>query len=301
RLPWASQSLAAFPFILVLAWYGALAVLTFRPLRQQLKQIRPRPAVALGMLAALCLWTWSAALAAPDGTLQLTLLDGGGEAILIRTPSGRTILIDAGPSLTKLTDELRRELSFGERLDWLLLAGSQREQIGALATGLERVSPRALAWAVSSEQVDAVLEQSNAGGIAATELHAGDVFDLGLNGKLEVVAVGARGAVLLVEWEQFSALLPVGLDLDLMRDMDASLALPPIDVLLLADGGNPALSPSDWLADLAPQIVWVAVGGELPEETQFALQGYRVLATSQVGWSRINSDGENIWVEVNSP
>ena len=301
RLPWASQSLAAFPFILVLAWYGALAVLTFRPLRQQLKQIRPRPAVALGMLAALCLWTWSAALAAPDGTLQLTLLDVGGEAILIRTPSGRTILIDAGPSLTKLTDELRRELSFGERLDWLLLAGSQREQIGALATGLERVSPRALAWAVSSEQVDAVLEQSNASGIAATELHAGDVFDLGLNGKLEVVAVGARGAVLLVEWEQFSALLPVGLDLDLMRDMDASLALPPIDVLLLADGGNPALSPSDWLADLAPQIVWVAVGGELPEETQFALQGYRVLATSQVGWSRINSDGENIWVEVNSP
>ncbi len=300
-LPWSSQTLAAFPVLLVLAWYAGLAVLTFRPLRQQLKQIRPQPAAALGALAALCLWVWSVALAAPDGTLQLTLLDVGGEAILIRSPGGRSLLVNTGPSLTRLTDELRRELAFGERLDWLLLAGSQRGQIGALANGLERVSPDALAWAASSAQLDAVLAQANSSGIAKTQLHAGDVFDLGLDGRLEVIATGSRGAVLLIEWQQFSALLPMGLDLDLMRDLDMGLLLLPVDLLLLADGGNPSLSPREWLANLSPQIVLVAAEDELSEETQFILQGYRVLSSSQVGWSRITTDGENIWVEVESP
>ena len=298
-LPWASRTLAAFPLVLVLAWYAGLAVVTLRPLRQQLKQIRPRPAAALGVLVALCLWVWSIALAAPDGTLQLTLLDVGGEAVLIRTPGGRSLLINAGPSLTRLTDELRRELAFGQKLDWLLLAGSQRHQMGALANGFERISPDALAWAASGAQLDSVLAQANSSGTTKTQLHAGDVFDLGLDGRLEVLATGSHGAVLLIEWEQFSALLPVGLDLDLMRDM--VLALPPVDLLLLADGGNPALSPPEWINNLAPQVVWVSAEDDLPEETQLTLEGYRMLSSFQVGWSRITTDGENIWVEVELP
>ena len=300
RLPWASQTLAAVPFVFVLAWFAVLGVLTSPPLRQQLKHIRLRPAAALGTLAALCLWIWSVALAAPDGTLQLTLLDVGGEAILIRTPTGRSLMINAGPSLTRLTDELRRELPFGERLDWLLLAGSQREQIGALASGLERVSPGALAWASGGEQVSAVLQHANTSGTTAAQLHTGDVFALGPDGKLEVVAIGARGAVFLIEWQQFSALVPVGLDLELLTD-PGMLDLPPVDLLLLPDAGNPALSPPEWLANLSPQIIWVVAQGELAEETQFNLQGYRVLPSYQVGWSRITTDGYDIWLDADKP
>ena len=299
RLPWASQTLEIFPMALVITWYAGLAVLTFRPLRLQLKQIKPRPAIVFGVLAALCLWFWSAALAAPDGTLQLTLLDTGGEAILIRTPTGRSILVNSGPSLTRLTDELRRELSFGEELDWLLLVGSRREQVGALAVGLERVSPQALAFAASGEQMGAVRQQAALAGITTTELRAGDVFDLGSKGSLKVLSLGSSGAVLLLEWEEFSALLPMGLDRDLIQGSD--LTLTPVDLLLLADGGNPALSPPEWLAALSPQIIWVATEDELDAPTQFLVQDFRVSPSHQYGWLKLTTDGVDIWLSAEHP
>ena len=300
-MPWASQTLADVPLFLALAWYAGLAVLTIQPLRKRVAQIKLRPAIALGVLAALCIWIWNAALAAPDGTLQLALLDVGGEAILIRTPSGRSLLVNAGPSLSRLTDELRRELAFSERLDWLLLGGRQREQIGALADGLERVPAQTLAWVADGQQVELALQQASANGTTSVSLHSGDVFDLGMEARLEVVAAGSHGAVLLLEWKEFSALLPVGLDSDLIKDLETGLALPQVDLLLLADGGNPALNPPEWIADLAPQVVWVAADQPLPEETQVALQGFRVMQSHQVGWSHVITDGQNIWLESAQP
>jgi hypothetical protein len=294
RLPWASQTLAVFPLAMVMTLYGLLAVLTLRPLREKLKQIKPRPAIVFGILAALCLWFWSAALAAPDRTLQLIMLDVGGEAILIRTPAGRSLLVNAGPSLTRLTDELRRELAFGQELDWLLLAGSQREQIGALITGLDRVSPQTLAFAAGGEQVEVVRQQAASAGIATTELRAGDILDLGSKSSLKVLSLSSSGAVLLIEWEEFSALLPVGLDRDLIEGSD--LSLPPVDLLLLADGGNPALSPPEWLAALSPQIIWVASEDELDAPTQFLVQDFRVLPSHHYGWLKMTTDGHDIWL-----
>jgi competence protein ComEC len=294
RLPWASQTLAVFPLAMVMTLYGLLAVLTLRPLREKLKQIKPRPAIVFGILAALCLWFWSAALAAPDRTLQLIMLDVGGEAILIRTPAGRSLLVNAGPSLTRLTDELRRELAFGQELDWLLLAGSQREQIGALVTGLDRVSPQTLAFAAGGEQVEVVRQQAASAGIATTELRAGDILDLGSKSSLKVLSLSSSGAVLLIEWEEFSALLPVGLDRDLIEGSD--LSLPPVDLLLLADGGNPALSPPEWLAALSPQIIWVASEDELDAPTQFLVQDFRVLPSHHYGWLKMTTDGHDIWL-----
>ena len=56
--------------------------------------------VVLGLLAVL---VWRAVLAAPDGRLHVTLLDvGSGDAVLVQTPTGRTLLIDGGPSARQL-------------------------------------------------------------------------------------------------------------------------------------------------------------------------------------------------------
>ncbi|MEX2143506.1 MAG: ComEC/Rec2 family competence protein, partial [Anaerolineales bacterium] len=301
ELPWAAQSLADFPFFLLLASYAAMAVLSVRSLREKVGQVRVRPMAGLGVLAALCLLIWSAALAAPDSTLKVALLDVGGEAILIRTPTGRSLLINAGPSLTRLLDELRRELPFGESLDWILLAGRQRVQIGALANNLERLSPKALAWAAESGQVDVVLQQAATSGSSVTKLQAGDTFDLGMEGRLEVLASGSDGAVLYLEWKDFRALLPVGLDPDLMKEMGSEFTNHPLDLLLLADGGSSALNTPDWFFGLAPQVIWVASDEELPVATQAALQGYRVLYSGQTGWLRLTTDGSNVWMDAAHP
>jgi hypothetical protein len=78
---------------------------------------------------------WQAALAAPDGRLHLTLLDvGGGDALLVQTPAGRTILIDGGSSLSLLSDCLGRRPPLAHRqLDWLVVGVVGREQLTAFS------------------------------------------------------------------------------------------------------------------------------------------------------------------------
>jgi len=147
--------------------------------------------------------------------------------------------------------------------------------------------------------VSAVRQQAALAGITTTELRAGDVFDLGSKGSLKVLSLGSSGAVLLLEWEEFSALLPMGLDRDLIQGSD--LTLTPVDLLLLADGGNPALSPPEWLAALSPQIIWVATEDELDAPTQFLVQDFRVSPSHQYGWLKLTTDGVDIWLSAEHP
>ena len=81
-------------------------------------------AVIMGVLAGV---VWRAALAAPDGKLNITLLDvGNGDGILVQTPSGRNLLIDGGPSPSKLSDALGRRLPSGEAQVGLSGGGGSR-------------------------------------------------------------------------------------------------------------------------------------------------------------------------------
>lgn len=298
-LPWATQTISSLPLLAVIACYALLAVLTIKPLLKWVKGIRVQPALALGAASIACVWIWSAALAAPDGHLQLTLLDVGGEALLIRSPTGRTLLVNAGPSLSRLGDELSREFPLGRNLDWLLVAGTQIEQIGALSGGLARVAPGALAWEGHSMRIDAILDQADSLQLETTQLRAGDSFDLGEGAYLNVLAVGSHGIVLLLEWQQFSALLPVGLDFELIEELEMGLAIPPVDLLLLADAGYPPLNPPEWIANLSPQVIWVAAAHDpVPEETLAAAEGYALMRIDEGGWLRLTTNGSHLWLDA---
>lgn len=282
-----------FLFVLGAGLYAVLAFGDLRSALARLRQIRLRPTVILVGLAVACLLIWNSALASPDGMLQLTLLDVDGEAILIRTPTGRSLLVNAGPSLTRLSDELGRELPLGEKLDWLLLTGSGREQSGALSASLQRFAPSALATAVDLDQV--VSADAVKLGVPHTELHSGDVFDLGSGGKLVVLAADGRTAVLLLEWRGFSAVL-AGANAKLVESLE--FHLPAIDLLLLADSAP--LSP-EHLATLAPQVIWVVSDGDLSEDTQESLHGFRVLTNNDHDWLRLVTNGKDVWLEAGNP
>lgn len=104
ELPWASQSFSSFSLTLVFVYFAGLAALSISGIRQRLKAIRIQPAVGVALIATLSLWIWSTALAAPDGKLQLTHLEVDGEALLVRTPAGRNLLINTGSSSNQLMD-----------------------------------------------------------------------------------------------------------------------------------------------------------------------------------------------------
>ncbi|MCH8283200.1 MAG: DNA internalization-related competence protein ComEC/Rec2 [Chloroflexi bacterium] len=93
------------------------------------------------LLAAL---VWLAALLPQRDLLEVTFFDvGHGDAVLIKTPSGRTILVDGGPDPRLLTRGLSRRLPFWyRRIDLMVLTHPERDHVAGLSAVLERYDVR---------------------------------------------------------------------------------------------------------------------------------------------------------------
>jgi competence protein ComEC len=251
---------------------------------------------------------WRSALSLPDGRLHLTFLDvGSADAVLIQTPDGRNLLINGGPAQTVLTDALGRRLSpFGRNLDILVLASAQEEQVASLPGTVELFPPSLVLWSGPTEaSYSSLLLRSRltSAGIPIIMEEPGLELDLGQGGRLKVLAVSSRGAVLMVEWEEFRALLPIGLSFDDLITLASDPSLASLSVLLLAEAGYAPLNPPHWIAHLSPQLsilsVSVADRNGLPDpETLAAVQDYPLLRTDRSGWIRISTDGNRMWVEI---
>jgi hypothetical protein len=86
--------------------------------------------------------------------------------LLIETPEGRFVLIGGGDSPSRLSEGLGRSLLFFHRqLDALIVAGTRRDQVGALPSVLPRNEGEEVWWegeagtSVAARQVYAWLGQ----------------------------------------------------------------------------------------------------------------------------------------------
>ncbi len=160
-VPFASLPLAA-PAWLAMAWYPSLALAWLRLRRISLEMIadlsplslsappsprRPmhpflrrllRPS-SLVLLTVLTLGVISLA-SLPDGRLHLAMLDvGQGDAILVETPSGATLLIDGGPDPDLALRRIGESLPFfHRRLDVVLLTHPHQDHVAGLVEVLRR-------------------------------------------------------------------------------------------------------------------------------------------------------------------
>jgi beta-lactamase superfamily II metal-dependent hydrolase len=104
--------------------------------------------------------------------------------------------------------------------------------------------------------------------------------------------------LLLLEWGNFHALLPVGQGSPEPGSLPAGLS--PVDVLLVRGSGPDWISSPEWIDRLDPLVV-LYTGDQLtwPEaETSRVLKGRNVLRTDQNGWVHVSTDGERMGVEV---
>jgi hypothetical protein len=139
--------------------------------------------------------------------------------------------------------------------------------------------------------------------VRVTRAEADQVLDLGDGATLRVLHVDERGAVLLIEYGSFRALLPVGMSFDSLDALSADDSLHPLTALLLAESGLTQLNPEAWIASLDPQLVILSVSADnvlgLPDpETLDAVGPRTLLRTDANGWIEIISDSQSIWVEV---
>ncbi len=315
RAPAAAISVGRVSLWLVLTFYLLLFAFTFWGgrlsswLSSRFGEAPPRLGWALNIfLALLAVVVWQRALAQPDGRLHLTLLNvGSGDALLVQTPSGRNLLVDGGPSSNALSEALGRRLPFGEReIDYLVVAASGEDQLAALPRALERFPVRNVLWAgppaggYSARELQKSLAEQRVPVITAQK---GQALELGKGARLEVLATGLRGAVLLVEWERFRLLLPVGLDFESMEALMKDRSQGPATALLLAESGYAPLNPPEWIDRWYPQAVLLSVAAGdadgLPAlQVMAAVRDYNLLRTDRMGWIHLSTDGEQMWVEV---
>ncbi|MEZ0396858.1 MAG: ComEC/Rec2 family competence protein [Anaerolineales bacterium] len=309
RLPHGTIVLGDFSLLFVLVFYALLFGWTFS--RERLRRaLRPAltPTVLLGALAILNLLTFRAALLLPDGRLHVTFLDvDGGEAILIRTPSGRHVLVNGGSSASRLSDALGRRLPLYEReLDYLLLTSTRQTDLAALPDVLDRFPPRAVLWSgrrdasTAARQLERWLTEYD---IPIEYAAPGQSLDLGAGARLEVLTVTPRGAVLLLTWEGFRLVLPGGLNFAALEELQYGADLGPVSVLSLAESGYAPANPPEWIANLRPQlaVLSVAAGDSsgLPDDAVLqSLRGYTLLRTDQDGWIEVVTDGRQMWAQT---
>ncbi|PWH12709.1 MAG: hypothetical protein DDG60_11850 [Anaerolineae bacterium] len=251
---------------------------------------------------------WRTVSNGPDGRLHVTLLDvGSAEAVLIKTPDGRFLLINGGPSPSRLLNQIGRQIPpFRRKLDALIVAAPQENQVAALPRILDQYPPEVVVWmgnrqaSYSAQRLEEWLAEQS---LAITEADAGDVLDLGQGAVLRVLATSPRGGVLLVEWGNFRMVLPLGVRYDTFAQLQNGEGLGPVTALLLAESGYSPSNPSEWLLNLQPEMYLLSVaagdfdGRPSPDLLQ-TLKQANILRTDQMGWIDLATDGQQIWVSV---
>ncbi len=307
-IPHGSIALGQVALPTIVLFYAALLAISFAG--HQIKTIAARitPAIPLGVLGVAAVLLWKAALSTPDGRLHVTVLDvATGDGVLIQSPAGREVLINGGSSTNKLSQALGRRLSFFDRsLDWLLVADIDEEDLAGEGGNLQRFTPRNVLWAGNTSGTRAAgelwMEIGNLG-IPTRLMQEGQALDLGQGARLTPLYVNSKGAVLWLEWGNFRMLLPMGIDVTALDNLQHNSAMRDVTALLLAESGYAPVNPPELIRQLNPQVVVLSVAAAdrtgLPSpETIQELKGYNLVRTDQNGWIKISTDGKQMWVEV---
>ena len=303
RLPGSELILPDFHPIWLVVFYVLLFFITLFPTQQRQSVLKKAASPQLGLLvmAGLVLLVWNQVLSAPDGLLHLTLLDDHG-TVLVQSPNGQSVLIGGGPSPSALNQALGQMLPAGYRhLDVVMVGSTYREDLLGLTSAVKRYPVHMALWGInpdanqSSRTVYALMAQK---GIPRHAMESGQTLDLGDGLVVQVLWSGERGAVLWLTWENFSALIPTG-------RVDEHWLNPPSSPRIVYLPGRIYSQPLplDQITQWAPAVILLPQDpANLPldglDPVLELMRDYPIIGTSNHGWVRISTDGQQIWVRA---
>ncbi len=301
QLPGSDLTLPKFSTLWLLLYYLILFLLTLVP-RQKRRTIYKNVIsyqTGLIILAALVFFTWSRVLSIPDEKMHLTLLDSEG-TILVQSPSGNSVLIGGGVSPSHLKQLLGQILPPGRQgLDAVIIGSAAQDDLNALTDGLSYIPVEMVLWGLDPEinqTSRAVYGAFRTREVPITTMEVGQRLELGDDIILQVLWEGERGAVLWLQMENFTALLPSG------KVGDHWLSPPSTpQVILLPDDLKAEDLPLKTLNAWNPDVLLYPL-----EESEFPLQGeheilsliedFPIVHTLDHDWVRISTDGKQLWV-----
>lgn len=300
--------LESFSLLAVLTFYLILFLLTLGGPRLGGFRATLRPTVAISVLLIFSTLVWRSALNLPDGRLHVTVLDvGSSDGILITTPAGRHVLINGGSSPSRLADQLGRRLQpFDRKIDYLVIASTQENEVAALPRVLENFQPVNAFWAGSRQASFASQKLEDWFSDHATPVHdaqSGDELDLGDGAVLRTLSATPSGAILEVEWHNFRAILPIGVSFDMYEELNYGQYFGEVNALLLTQSGYGPANPPQWITNIQPQMVIISVAAADPKglpapQILKILEETNVFRTDVHGWIDLATDGQNVDVIV---
>jgi competence protein ComEC len=311
-VPFGSLSVA--PTLAVTLACGAAAVALVVAAASR-SHLAGRVVVAGALSATVAVW-W---IAAPigSGLVELHLIDvGQGDAIAIRTPHGRWLLVDAGRTWSggdagrsTVVPYLRR---LGGDLALFILSHPHADHVGGAATIIRALHPgayRDAAFAGGSESYRQSLTVASALRVPWSRVHAGDslsIDGIGVTFLAPDSAWTARlhdpnlaSTVVLVQYGKVRFLLTGDAEAPeeawLVAHARAELHA---DVLKVGHHGSSTSSSSEFLDAVRPRVALVSVGagnsyGHPSESVMHDLldRGATVLRTDQLGTIIVRTDG----------
>ena len=274
-----------------------------------------RPAILAVSATAFALW-WPVAQFT-GSRFEVHMIDvGQGDAIAIRTPRARWILIDAGDQWKEsdlgervVAPYLRRR---GGAIAAFVLSHPHADHIGGAASVIRRM-PVGFVWdggyAQGSAVYEGMLDAARAQGVAWREARQGDAMDIdGVRltvlspDSAEIAAApdaNAASVVVMAEYRGVRVLLTG----DAEREVESRLALRygnelHADILKVGHHGSSTSTTAPLLAAVAPRLALVSVGagnryGHPNAEVLQSLQsnGAHVMRTDDDGTIVVSSDG----------
>jgi competence protein ComEC len=289
----------------IIVYYLVLIIfMTKRKMPGIKRLVQPNLILVIGL--AVTAYAWRSALSLPDGYLHVYLFENGpSENLLIRSPSGENILINAGSKSSALANALGTRLPPTVRhLDYVFLPVSDKSAIRALRHGISDVGVENLVWLGDPTGLASIRDLQN-----NIEVHTvntsieqeGMVYHLATDITMELIeSTDAGGGIFIIEWNRFRILIPIHIDDVSWLESLLSFSHPgAFSAILLAGHGELQLNPPSLVKRLHPALILINSDTDDPEKTSaFDIGDSTIMTTDQNGWVHLTTDGEQIWVEA---
>ena len=277
----------------------------------------------IGLLVLITAAIWIAAALPGEPSLDVTFLDvGDGLCVIVRSPAGKTLVMDCGTASWRQSDTIGEKLvapylqSLGiDTIDVAVLSHPHADHVSGYA-GLLRAKPAKLVLDIAathpSPHYRQFLEQVKESGARYRIARRGQTIDLGGGAIAHVLHpdpnarcsdLNNNSIVLRIVYRGVAVLLAADTGEEAEREiLDSGLDLRS-DILQVGHHGSERASTPEWLERVQPKIAVISCAGRSryghpDRETldRLASMEARVYMTAKHGAVAISTDGETVRV-----